>query len=292
MLKYRKYLTIWFLLLALIIVIDNYRLFGLGQLGDSVNSTFGTGERSQIIDRFAEGQQPTTVTVVNKKPAKNEYSWLSNYSFDGSPALDLYEYRVDYDKYTGQPNSYRLVNEVKDAVKMIPNTYTQGTKVALGAFFTPKFSRYGVNCHGCSGEKSGHGRFAVGVGADVNKGVRQFNGKYQKGITFEGYYIVAADKALPLCTVLEISNHNFKGQGLVPGVPFYAVVLDRGGAIKNNRLDFYIGDERIYNEVVKYSGHRRVLATIIAFGKRKADKSGIRSCKLPSIESFKANEND
>ena len=287
--KYRKYLVIWFLLISLVILVDNYKLFGVEDLAKSVYQTFSLANKTQVITEFSQGESPTTITVENPKLKKGERAWLSKYQADGTFALDLKEYQINYDKYTGRPLSYQLIKEVKGAVAMVPNTYIKGTKAELGAFFNPKFSRYGVNCYGCSGQKSGHGNFSVGIGADVEKGVRQYNGKYKKGITFEGYYIVASDPSLPLCTVLEISNHNFKGMGLKPGGPFYAVVLDRGGAIKNNRLDFYIGDERIYNDLVKYSGRRKPLATIVYFGKRRNDSSGKRSCALPKIESLKDN---
>ena len=54
-----------------------------------------------------------------------------------------------------------------------------------------------------------------------------------------GYYLIAASSTLPLCTLVEISDHKFNGQGLTPGEPFLAVVADRGGAVQgeSERVD-------------------------------------------------------
>jgi len=285
--KYRSYLIIWLVMLLLVLVIEQHQVIGLQALASKINTTYKTKGKTLVVDSYSVGEEPTTITVVNEVLKKGEKAWLSNYLHDGQPALDLKQYQIEYHPFTKALIASELIEETAAAIPMEPNIYIKGTKVALNAFFNPKFSRYGVNCKGCSGQRSGHGNFAVGIGADVERGVRQFNGKYKKGITFEGYYIVAADRAIPFCTILKISNHNFKGEGLKPGEPFYAVVLDRGGAIKKNRLDFYIGDERYYNDFVKYSGRRKPLATIVAFGKRRSDALGQRSCSLPKLEDLK-----
>lgn len=283
MAKYLKYLLIWLLILGLTQV----------KLPTSNKSDyFPTFWQSnfQYINEYSLGKEIETTTIENKNLKKGEYAWITSPLNGGTEGQDLWSYQVEYDYLKHHVIGFKLLNKEIEAVKMEPAFYTKGSKVELLASFNPKFSRYGVNCKGCSGQNSGHGAFGVGVGADINKGVRQFNGKYKKGLTFEGYYIVAADKALPYCTILKIDNHNFKGDGLTPGGTFYAVVLDRGGAIKRNRLDFYIGDEAHYNDLIKYSGRRKPLAIIVAFGKRSVDGAGKRSCKVPDIESLKENE--
>lgn len=163
-------------------------------------------------------------------------------------------------------------------VKAKPST-TVSSKV--GSSFTAKLSRFGVNCSGCTGETSGNGSFGVGVKASTSKGVKQSNGTWKKGITYDGYYIVAASKTIPICSVLEFTNHSISGSGITKGEPFYAVVLDRGGAITGNRIDFYIGDENNYKNVIKYNGSSTATVTI----KAKGTKSG-RNCKLPSVSSL------
>lgn len=167
-------------------------------------------------------------------------------------------------------------------VKAEPVTVTySGGVVTNGKSFKGKLSRFGVNCSGCSGESSGSGGFASGVKASIYKGVRQSNGTWKKGITYDGYYIVAADSSIPLCTVLQFTNHSISGSGISKGATFYAVVLDRGGAIKGNRIDFYIGDENNYKNVIKYNGSSSATVTIKAYGKKIS-----KGCSLPSVSSL------
>ena len=68
-----------------------------------------------------------------------------------------------------------------------------------------------------------------------------------EGITYAGYYVVAADPSIPLCSILTVYDHGFSGDGLQEGVPFKAIVLDRGGAIQGAKLDLFKGSEEVYN---------------------------------------------
>lgn len=265
------------------VVFEYHNELGITKLYEVINKANPIVEQTLLVPNFTKVTEPDTITTKKDKLIKGELFWLTSFAYHGTPSYTYSEYQVKYDLTSKNITDYQLIYQEPEAIKMISNTYILGSKVQIGSFFYPKFSRYGVNCRGCTGEKTGYGNFAVGIGANVDKGVRQFDGNFKKGITFNGYYIVASDKALPLCTVLRIENHNFKGAGLTPNVPFYAVVLDRGGAIINNRLDFYIGDERIYNDIVKYSGKRQPKAVIVYFGKRATDASGKRSCRLPNI---------
>ena len=63
------------------------------------------------------------------------------------------------------------------------------------------------------------GVFANGVRYHNDKGVRQWDGTYKQGITYEGYYIVATDRRIPFCTVLEVTNHRWEGAGIENNVP-------------------------------------------------------------------------
>lgn len=114
--------------------------------------------------------------------------------------------------------------------------------------FDARITTYGVDCYGCGGE-DGSGGTSVGVSLDVNAGVKLPDGSWQPGIKFGSYYIVAADPSIPLCSTLKISNHGMRGSGIQPEEPFYAIVLDRGGAIKGGILDLYIGLEASGNVV-------------------------------------------
>ena len=153
----------------------------------------------------------------------------------------------------------RKVTPAKPAVMQF------GGSVSVGSEFFPRTTTYGVDCIGCSGQYSGVGGTAAGVKLSVSQGVLQPNGTWQSGIKYGDYYIVAADRSIPIGTVLEISNHGYNGFGLVSGQPFYAMVLDRGGGIWENHLDLYAGSEKIGGLHIDYSVHQPK-AKIVSLG--------------------------
>lgn len=105
-----------------------------------------------------------------------------------------------------------------------------------------RITRYGVNCYGCNISADGRGSTASGVGVGLDS-VRQSDGTWQQGITYDGYYIVATSSDIPLFSIIEISDHTVSGMGIEPGVPFQAIVLDRGGAIQGSKIDLFVGTE-------------------------------------------------
>lgn len=103
-----------------------------------------------------------------------------------------------------------------------------------------KITTYGTDCYGCYNE-NGFGGSASGVKLSFDA-VKQSDGSWKDGITYDGYYIVAANSSIPMGSIIEISNHGYAGKGLVPGQTFYAMVLDRG-AMTLNHLDLFVGSE-------------------------------------------------
>lgn len=103
-----------------------------------------------------------------------------------------------------------------------------------------KITTYGTDCIGCY-NVDGFGGTASGVKLSFNS-VRQSDGSWKDGITYDGYYIVAANSSIPMGSIIEVSNHGLSGLGLVEGQPFYAMVLDRG-AMTLNHLDLFVGSE-------------------------------------------------
>jgi len=235
-----------------------------------------------VVERVAEetilSEQKTIYTKKETPLASGEKSWIAKEIDSGSPEKEIKYYNVVYD-YEGNELSKTHILGEDLLVPSSPRIRQFGAKVEQGTFFNPSFSRYGVDCEGCRGEYTGVGNTAIGIKMDVNKGVMQADGTWKQGITWEGYYIVAADKSIPFCSILKISNHNYSGEGLTPNEPFYAIVLDRGGAIKNNRLDFYIGSEDWVNKNVKSVSKRTPLAEIVRLGGLVYKKKGY-SCKL------------
>lgn len=126
---------------------------------------------------------------------------------------------------------------------------------------------YGIDCVGCQ-SYNGRGGTAMGIALDAALGVMQPNGEWKAGIQYGGYYIIAADPSIPMCSIFKISNHGLSGAGIQSDQPFYAMVMDRGGAIQGNHFDLYIGLQsanplqRIYvstanAELIRYGGSNK-----------------------------------
>ena len=146
------------------------------------------------------------------------------------------------------------------------------------AYFNARIiTKYGFDCTGCGIGLDGAAGTSAGIRLNGTS-IRQSNGTWLDGITYDGYYVVAADKAFPNCTILEISNHTFNGMGLTAGVPFKALVVDRGGAITTNKLDLFVGSEKNINVVTnKRTSNTKV--TVVGFLKWSKNGLGERICK-------------
>ncbi|MGB4985483.1 MAG: 3D domain-containing protein [Erysipelotrichaceae bacterium] len=263
------------------IIYDHPEIFKTQKMNDRLKEVFFIDNSIRVVESF-KTVYPNYEIHQKEKLESGDLYFMTSFSHLGDRGNVINEYQINYDIF-GRITSKELVKSSRNDAT--PSVYYVGAPVEIGAYFYPHFSRYGVDCVGCSGEKTGQGAFSVGVKANLASGVQQYNGNYKPGITFEDYYIVAADPAFPLCTILKIEDHNYQGAGLTPKVPFYAVVLDRGSAIKNNRLDFYIGTQVNYNSLVSLAGKNTPKATVVAFGQRQT-VDGRRTCKLPKINNL------
>lgn len=239
-----------------------------------------TGEtvrvRYEVMEsRFYEYPETKEVKTSQKKGP----SFLYSKATEGAIGFFYATYELRYDTF-GRLLSRRLIGDtyLQEAQDI---EYRRGSKVKVGAYFYPKYSRYGVDCVGCSGEFTGIGNFASGIHYENGKGVRQYDGTYDNTITYEGYYILAADPSIPFCTVVEIENHRFEGAGIRNNEPFQAVVLDRGGAIKGNRIDLFIGMQSdMQIGYGKWKTDKKTKVTIIKRGKWVRNRLGQYACKL------------
>jgi 3D (Asp-Asp-Asp) domain-containing protein len=223
-------------------------------------------------------QEPTT--VVND-PGSNNYpdggfSWLISKTQDGVSAMkyDQIEETLDIN---GDIINQVVIPYSTKITEMEPNIYSHGSILQENSYFySSRATSYGVDCVGCSGETTGFGGFSVGVQCTVDS-VKQQSGVYESGVQYEGYYIIATSQDIPLCTIVEISNHGFSGQGINYNEPFKAIVLDRGGAIKNSRIDFYVGSEK--NMLVSNRKQYNVRVEILDFNSRYS-YNGNRGCNI------------
>ncbi len=218
-----------------------------------------------------------TVVELPYASSRAGYKWLASKVKSGSPAQLAVTYRLTYD-LDGNVLSKVRIPESDTVIKAIPVTYQFGSKVSKGAYFYARaISRYGFDCVGCEAEGATEATMASMLKVSASA-VRQSTGIWKQGITYDGYYMVAADKAFPLCSVLEVSNHHFSGSGIQEGVPFKVLVTDRGGAITTNRLDFFIGTESHLDTVIHNGNSKGTKITVVGFLKWKRNKLGQMAC--------------
>lgn len=122
-------------------------------------------------------------------------------------------------------------------------TGERNATIQIGSFFVSRRSTvYGADCEGCT-IKNGIGQTSSQIEVSTES-IRQRDGVWKEGVTYEGYYLIAADTLLPMCTILRVSNHSYEGSGIEKGAPFYALVVDRGSAVQKNCIDLFAGKEK------------------------------------------------
>ena len=134
-----------------------------------------------------------------------------------------------------------LVSKYKKPVVEIKNAKDFKSAIKTGktnpTTFNGKMTGYGPDCKGCGG----------GVSC-IRYNVRNGN-IYYSDKDYGKIRILAADKKIPCGTIIRVSNlRKYKD--------FYAIVLDRGGAIKGNLMDLLFVSEKsvdIGRENVKYT---------------------------------------
>lgn len=102
--------------------------------------------------------------------------------------------------------------------------------------FIGEMTAYGPDCYGCGGRTAS--------GYDLRNGNISYQDK-----TFGAVRIVAADTRFPFGTIIRTSGLKIYDE------PFIAIVLDRGGAIKNNKFDLAFDSEK--NPLVAQIGYSR-----------------------------------
>lgn len=182
--------------------------------------------------------------VYAEYDGKEGIPWIASY-VEGTPEKVSEDYLVTYDA-NGVELSRTPLLDSKVVIPAVAPKMQFGGSVTVGSEFYPKITTYGVDCVGCYMSEDGYGGTSVGVSVGLHS-VRQPDGNMQDGITYGGYYVVAADPNIPLCSILTIYDHGYSGDGLQEGVPFQAIVLDRGGAIKGAKLDLFKGSEQEHN---------------------------------------------
>lgn len=197
--------------------------------------------RTEIEEMRVDLEEPWVETQDGLHDVAGGASFISAKIEDGVRGHAIKKFAVSYN-IDGQRLTSVELPEEEVVVPTTPTIYANGQKAKAGSSYTSsRITRYGYDCYGCN-HSNDRGNTSAGIAIGKNE-VRQKDGTWQSGITYEGYYIVATSSAIPLCTIVEISNHTLSGNGIQPGVPFKAIVLDRGGAIQGSKLDLFIGSE-------------------------------------------------
>ncbi|MGL5978564.1 MAG: 3D domain-containing protein [Erysipelotrichaceae bacterium] len=213
-------------------------------------------------------------TEIRAYDGRAGLSWMASKISNGTPSYLTQDYIVTRNS-DGEEISKTPVLGSETVIASEPAVIQYGSQVVVGATFDPRMTTYGVDCVGCYVNDDGVGGTALGVKLSLTQGVMQNNGSFQSGIKYGNYYMVAADPSIPLCSVVEITNHGYSGDGLQAGVPFRAIVVDRGGAIQGAKLDLYVGSEKQNNVSVNYSINNPHVTVLRVGGKISARQCAV-----------------
>lgn len=159
---------------------------------------------------------------------KGSGSWTKTVEQEGKDGKINRTYLVTY--ANGKETGRKVIKE--EIIEKPVDKVIRYGGISEGTTFTGRLTTYGGDCTGCSGGSSS------GVRLSPTSGVNGTNSPY---LTYKGqkYYCLAADRSIPFGTVIKISNHNLNTDSTI-----YGIVVDRGGAIKGNKIDIFKGSER------------------------------------------------
>lgn len=172
-----------------------------------------------------------TVTKVEAIPfktiTKGHGGWSRTVTQEGKDGKVKKTYLVTY--ANKKEISRKVIKEeiIEEAVDKI----IKKGGIQKGTTFTGRLTTYGGDCRGCGGRSSS------GLKLSASSGVNNSHSPY---LTYKGkkYYCLAADRSIPFGTIIKISNHNLNTSSTI-----YGIVVDRGGAIKGNKIDIFNGSE-------------------------------------------------
>ena len=152
------------------------------------------------------------VIILAGNPTKTKNA-ITN--VDGVKSIEAMRIISKYDSRT-QKLEVVHVNDMNEAAAFGPNTPIS---------FTGQMTAYKATCVGCTG------RVSCPPSQDVRNGNILFNDQVYGQVR-----ILAADPSIPCGTIVKITNVTFSNE------PIIGIVLDRGGAIKGNIMDFLMNE--------------------------------------------------
>ncbi len=131
----------------------------------------------------------------------------------------------------------RFVNNMEEAAAFGPS---------MPISFSGQMTAYKATCVGCSGK----------VSCPPRQDVRN-NNIYFEDNTYGTVRILAGDPSLPCGTIIQITNVSFSSE------PITGIVLDRGGLIKGNIIDYLVAE---YDNMNIVGRQRNVNYEILRWG--------------------------
>ena len=199
----------------------------------------------EIVEEEILGTKINEV-VYTKSKNSNGISWLAAKVQDAKDASQEVELIHTYNQFNEKIATITNPGS-KKITEAQPTIYEYGAKMQKGAIFNPyRVTRYGYDCGGCTVRDGDFSGTASGILAGKDR-VMQANGEWKQGLTYEGYHIIATSSAIPLFSIVKISNHPFSGGGIIAGQPFYAIVGNRG--VGGSNIDLFAGTEKNLNVI-------------------------------------------
>lgn len=147
--------------------------------------------------------------------SSTEHQTNSVSNMNGVKSIEAFQIITKYDN-RNQTLEVKEVSNMQEAALYGPD---------MPISFTGQMTAYNPVCVGCTGKVYCPPR------QDVTKGNIYFEDN-----TYGKVRILAADYAIPCGTIVKISNVTFSNE------PVIGIVLDRGGAIKGNIMDFLVSE--------------------------------------------------
>lgn len=141
-----------------------------------------------------------------------------------------YSNRVSNINSTKSLETFRIISKYKIIEKKQSIYVNNMSEVKLygpkgPVVFSGEMTGYGANCHGCNGTVSCPPR------PNITESV-MFNDSFYGSV-----HILAADSTIPCGSIIKITNVSFSPDAI------YGIVLDRGGSVKGNIVDFLVEHE-------------------------------------------------
>ena len=189
-------------------------------------------------------------TIEYSTEIKGSGGWTRTVEQEGKNGKVKKTYLVTY--ANGKEVGKKVIEE--EIIEQPVNKVIRYGGISEGTTFTGRLTTYGGDCNGCSGKSSS------GVRLSPTSGVNGSNSPY---LTYNGrkYYCLAADRSIPFGTVIKISNHNLSTSDTI-----YGIVVDRGGAIKGNKIDIFNGTEGSGNRYFSGGTSNQTKFEIVSMG--------------------------